>query len=354
MDSVLFKKELYQTINRYFDEGGISRLANKQMKAKLVIAAIWWTGSLVLLYTFSGSSLSFVLLYGFHLFSHLFILLNIAHDANHQSIIDHGVFKKGLRYSFDLCGINSYMWRQFHNHQHHNNMNVQGEDDGLVARGLIRYTKHVPHKFIHRFQHYLLYVVYSFFSLDYIFVKDYEGFFFPFLNGLKGKKHPTIEYVKLFVFKLIYIGYVLVIPIVFLGFSIGLVIGAFVVWQLLIGLIGAIIIQVEHPLRLNEFPTSRNDYDDFVYHVFATTSDHSLHSFVADWFYGGLHLHVAHHLMPRVCHTHYKELTPLIQKVAEKYGVFYKQNNTIFDALKEHYLHLRNLSQSEPKQLINQ
>ncbi|MEQ8417086.1 MAG: fatty acid desaturase [Imperialibacter sp.] len=344
MISTAFKKELYEAIDQYFEKNGISRYANGQMKAKLAIAAVWWVGSLVLLYSFSTSPAMFVLLYGFHLFSHLFILLNIAHDANHLSIFENERVRKLLRYTFDLCGINSYMWRQLHNQQHHNFINIKGEDDGLVARGLLRYTPHHEHKLIHRFQHFYLFVVYSFFSLDYIFIKDFECFFFPFLNGLKGKKHPRIEYVKLFVFKLAYIGYVLLLPIYFIGVPTGLIIASFVAWQLVIGVIGATIIQVEHPLRLNEFPLDRDEYDHFIYHVFATTSDHSLNSTVGNWFYGGLHMHVAHHLAPRVCHTHYRELTKLIQPIAEKHGVFYKQNKTIFDAIREHYGHLQNLS----------
>ena len=346
MNSSAFNKDLYLAINQYFDGNGISRFADGQMVAKLVIAGVWWAGSLALLLTISSSPTSFVLLYGFHLFSHLFILLNIAHDANHSAIVKDGVLKNALRYSFDLCGISSYMWRLFHNHQHHNHMNVTGEDDGLVSHGLLRYTPHLKHRFFHRYQHKYLFLVYSFFSLDYIFVKDFEGFFFPFLNGLKEKKHPKIEYVKLFLLKLGYIGYVLVLPIYFLGFSASLVLLSFVVWQLLIGVIGATIIQVEHPLRLNEFPKSKSDYEHFIYHVFATTSDHSIDSFVANWFYGGLHLHVVHHLAPRVCHTHYRPLTRLVQEVAAKHGVYYKRNKTIFDAIREHYMHLRNLSLS--------
>lgn len=339
-----FKKELYQTINQYFDKNGISKYANGQMKAKLVIAGVWWTGSLVLLFSLSATPFEFVLLYGFHLFSHLFILLNIAHDANHDAIVENKFLSKALRYSFDLCGISSYMWRLFHNVQHHNYINIKGQDDGLVARGLLRYTPHHDHKFIHRFQHLYLFLVYSFFSLDYIFLKDFEGFFFPFLDGLKGRKHPRIEYFKLFILKLAYIGYVIVLPILLLGMPIWLVLLSFFGWHLIVGLIGAIIIQVEHPLRLNEFPTAKSDYDHFIYHVFATTSDHSLDSFVANWFYGGLHMHVAHHLAPRVCHTHYRKLTKLIQPVAEKYGIYYKRNNSIIDAIKEHFFHLQNLS----------
>ncbi|MDA1120447.1 MAG: fatty acid desaturase, partial [Bacteroidetes bacterium] len=66
-------------------------------------------------------------------------------------------------------------------------------------------------------------------------------------------------------------------------------------------------------------------------------------SLFGNWFYGGLNLHVIHHLAPRICHTHYRALTAEIRPIAEKYGVTYKANNTIFDAIKEHYLHLRNL-----------
>ena len=346
MKSSTFRNELIQAINTYFDGNGISRWANCEMVIKLIVTGVWWSASLLLIFVYGNSPVSFFFLYGLHLISHLFILINIAHDANHFAILKNrkGFFSKALTYSFDLCGISSYMWRLFHNHQHHSAINIEGEDDGLVTRGLLRYTNNQNHRFIHRFQHYYAFIVYSLFSLDYIFVKDFEGFFFPFLNGLKGRKHQPVEYVKLVGLKLLYVGYMIALPIVLLGYAVGFVLAVFIAWHLLIGLIAAIVIQVEHPLRENEFPASKNDYSHFMYHVFATTSDHSPDSMIARMFYGGLNLHVIHHLAPRVCHTHYRGLTMVIEPIARKHGVNYKQNKSIFHAIREHYGHLKNLS----------
>ncbi len=339
----LFKKELHERVRDYFEANDISRLANGQMRAKLAIAAIWWAGSLALVYTSSGT-LSFVLFYGLHLLSHAFILLNIAHDANHFAIVENNFLKRALRYSFDLCGISSYVWRQLHNLQHHNNINIIKEDDGLATRGILRYTPFAKRLKVHRAQHLYVFLAYALFSIDYILFKDFESLFFPFLDGLKGKKHPKIEILKIISFKIFYLTYTLIIPIYVLGFSTGLVLLSFFCWQLIVGMIGATIIQVSHQSRSNQYPASTNDYEDFVYHVFATTADHSYNSFIADWFFGGLHLHVIHHLVPRICHTHYRALTAtVIEPIAKKHNISYRTNETFFDALREHYLHLRAL-----------
>ncbi|NQZ76888.1 MAG: fatty acid desaturase [Ekhidna sp.] len=338
-----FKKELYEKVRDYFEGSNRSKLANGQMWAKLIIAAVWWLGSLALVYT-STSTLSFVLFYGLHLLSHAFILLNIAHDANHFAIVENKFFGRVLRYSFDLCGISSYVWRQLHNVQHHNNMNVNKEDDGLATRGILRYTPFAKRLKIHRFQHLYVFLAYALFSIDYILFKDFESLFFPFLDGLKGKKHSKITILKIVAFKIFYISYTLIIPIFVLGFAPTLVLLSFVCWQLIVGMIGATVIQVSHQSRSNEYPASTHDYEDFVYHVFATTVDHSYNSSIADWCFGGLHLHVLHHLVPRICHTHYRELTAnVIEPVAKKHNISYRTKKTFFEAIREHYLHLRNL-----------
>jgi linoleoyl-CoA desaturase len=238
------------------------------------------------------------------------------------------------------------MWRELHNEQHHYCVNIHGEDENLVARGIFRFTKKTRFKFFHRFQHLYAFILYGFFSSDYILTKDFECFFFPYTKHLKEKKHPVSEYVKIFLFKFWYIGYMILLPIFFLGYSAWFIIGIFFLCHFMIGIVGGTVIQVTHPLRANEFPESKDEYDNFVFHVFATTSDYSVNSRIANWCFGGLHLHVAHHLSPNVCHTHYQALTKIIKSTAVKYNVPYKVNTTMFDAVKEHYYHLKNLSKN--------
>ncbi len=337
--------ELYQKLHGYFSANNISKYANTQMYIKLIFALVFWTTTLVLIFTLGGSNRSiYFLTYILHCLAQLFIVLNIAHDANHEAIFQNRFLKKIMPYSFDLCGVNSYMWRELHHEQHHYCMNIDGEDESLVTRKLLRFTRKTRMKFIHRFQHLYFLILYALFSTDWIFFKDIECFFFPHTDYLKKKKHPFREYIKLIIFKIAYIGYMILLPILLFNYSIGFVFLTFLTGHFMIGLIAGTIIQISHPLKSAEFPESKKEYPTFATFVFATTADYSINSRIAEWFFGGLHLHVVHHLCPNICHVHYGELTKIIADVAKIHQVKYRINKTMFDALKDHYSHLKSLS----------
>ncbi|MFN8354493.1 MAG: fatty acid desaturase [Spirosomataceae bacterium] len=347
MSQQSFEKELYQNINQYFESNQISRYANKKMLVKVILACVFWVTSIILLFLLGGyGKLVFFLLYVFHCFSQLFILLNIAHDANHGAIFKNKILKKIMPYSFDLCGVNSYMWRQLHHAQHHNCMNIDGEDETLVARKLFRFSKKTNPRFIHQFQHFYFLLFYGLFTADWVFFKDFECFFFPHTQYLRQKNHPPVAYHSLFIGKSLYIGYMIILPIIIFNYSFWLMLFTFIISHFLIGIIGGTVIQITHPLSEADFPESKKEYQDFARFVFATTADYSINSKIADWFFGGLHLHVAHHLCPNVCHVHYKELTKIIAETSARYRVKYRVNRTMFDAVKDHYMHLKSLSTS--------
>ena len=345
MSTNAFEKELYANISGYFADNGISKYANKEMRLKLITAAVLWPVSLALLFIYGGESkLAFCLLYAFHCLTQIFILLNIAHDANHGAVFSNKISKNLIRYTFDLCGVNSYIWRQLHHAQHHNCMNVDGEDETLVARHLFRFSEKTSHRFIHRFQHFYFLILYGLFTADWVFFKDMECFFFPHTEYLKKKKHRPAEYVKLFIGKVYYIGYMIVLPLILFDYSIWFISLTFLICHFMMGLIGGTVIQITHPLTGADFPESKKEYPNFATFVFATTADYSLNSKIAGLFFGGLHLHVAHHLCPNVCHVHYRAITQIVTETAAIHHVQHRINPTMFDAVKDHYLHLKSLS----------
>lgn len=341
------KEDLYKMIHNYFSESQLSKFGNNQMYMKLAIAAIWWLGTLVALFTIHTTPLGYFLLYVFHIFSQLYIMLNVGHDANHDSIFKNKTISNVLHYSLDICGINSYMWREMHHNQHHYVMNLEGEDEVLVARKLFRFTRKTPMRFMYRFQHIYTWVLYLFFSIDFLLLKDFECFFFPYTKHLRENRPPFIEYVKVFAFKGLYLFYMLFVPVYYLGYSFGFILTAFLVGHMIIGFIAAMIIQVSHQLSTAEFPESKSQYATFPDYVFATTADHSIEDPIATWCYGGLHTHIIHHLAPQICHTHYRVLTRKIKPIAEQYHKPYRIHKTIFGAMKEHYLLLKEMSREE-------
>jgi linoleoyl-CoA desaturase len=338
-----FPKVLRRRLDRFFADRNISPKADPTMWIKIAVGLAVLGGSWVAIYTFRPDSWRFVALYVLGGLAQTFLLLNIAHDSNHNAISSVPFINKTLNYAFDLCGINSYMWRILHHRGHHSCINLHGEDDALTGRGIFRFTPHEPRARWHRFQHIYALFFYAMFSLDYVFVRDFEAFFFPTHDYLKRTKHPAREYVILFAGKAFYLTYMLILPVMVLGRSPWLVAGAFVLVHLIVGLSVSLVFQTTHTIDSTHFPLSRNEFDNSVYHIFATTADYATSNPVVGWLAGGLNHHIAHHLCPFVCHTHYAPLTRIVQETAEEFGIPYRQHPTMTRAIWHHLILLKQL-----------
>jgi linoleoyl-CoA desaturase len=303
-----------------------------------VLAASW-----AAIYTLHPVAWHFLGMYVVGGLAQTFLLLNIAHDSNHNAISSKASVNKALNYIFDICGISSYMWRLLHHRGHHSCINVHGEDDALTGRGLLRFTPYEPLRPMQRFQHVYALFLYAVFSLDYVFVRDFECFFRPAHDYLRRTRHPLREYVVLFAGKTFYLTYMLVLPVMLLHMPVLLVAGAFLLVHLIVGLSVALVFQTTHTVDDTYFPKGRNEFENGVYHIFATTADYATTNPMVGWLTGGLNHHVVHHLCPFVCHTHYGPLTQIVKETADAFGVPYRQHPTMTRAIWHHLILLKQL-----------
>jgi len=338
-----FPKVLRRRLDRYFADQNLSPKANSAMWLKIACGLAVLAGSWIVLYAFRPGSWKFVAFYLLGGLAQTFLLLNIAHDSNHNAISSRPFVNKTLNYVFDLCGISSYMWRILHHRGHHSCINLHGEDDALSGRGIFRFTPHEPRSPLHRFQHIYALFVYALFSLDYVFFRDFQCFFLPTHDYLKRSRHPLREYIILFAGKLFYLTYMLVLPVLVLRRSPLLVAGAFLLVHVVVGLSVTLVFQTTHTIDTTYFPVDRNEFDNSVYHIFATTADYATERPLVGWLAGGLNHHIAHHLCPFVCHTHYASLTRIARETAEEFGVPYRQHPTMTRAVWHHLILLKQL-----------
>jgi linoleoyl-CoA desaturase len=122
---------------------------------------------------------------------------------------------------------------------------------------------------------------------------------------------------------------------------------SFLLAHLIIGLSVALVFQTTHCIDSTYFPSSRNEFDNGIYHIFATTADYATEKPLVGWLAGGLNHHIAHHLCPFVCHTHYPSLTRIVKETAAEYGVPYRQHPTMTQAIKHHLLLLKQLGNED-------
>ena len=338
-----FPKVLRRRLDKFFADGNISPKADRTMWIKITAGLAVLADSWIALYAFKPDSWKFVALYLLGGVAQTFLLLNIAHDSNHNAISSEPSVNKTLNYVFDVCGINSYMWRILHHRGHHSCINLQGEDDALTGRGVLRFTPHEPRRPLQRFQHIYALFLYALFSLDYVFVRDFECFFFPSHDYLSRTRHAVREYAILFAGKAFYLTYMLILPVVVLGKSPWLVAAAFLLVHLIVGLTVSLVFQTTHTVDGTYFPSERGEFDNGVYHIFATTADYATTNPVVSWLAGGLNHHIVHHLCPFVCHTHYAPLTRIVKETAEEFGVPYRQHPTMTRAIWHHLILLKQL-----------
>jgi linoleoyl-CoA desaturase len=338
-----FPKVLRSRLDSFFADRNISPKADRTMRVKIAAGLAVLAGSWIALYALNSGSWKFVALYLLGGLAQTFLLLNIAHDSNHNAISSRSLVNKTLNYVFDLCGISSYMWRILHHRGHHSCINLHGEDDALSGRGIFRFTPYESWLPWHRFQHIYALFVYALFSLDYVFFRDFQCFFFPTHEYLRRTKHSLREYAILFAGKGFYLTYMLVLPVMVLGKSPLLVAGAFLLVNLIVGLTVTLVFQSTHTIDSTYFPSDRCEFDNGVYHIFATTADYATENPLVGWLVGGLNHHIVHHLCPFVCHTHYVPLTRIVKETAEEFGVSYRQNPTMTGAIRHHLILLKQL-----------
>ena len=338
-----FPKVLRRRLESFFADAEVSPKADVTMWSKIAVGLAVLGGSWIALYALHPAPWAFIALYLLGGLAQTFLLLNIAHDSNHNAISSRPIVNKTLNYVFDLCGISSYMWRILHHRGHHSCINLHGEDDAIEGRGLFRFTPHDPRTPLHRFQHIYALFLYALFSLEYVFVRDFQSFFAPAHEYLTRTRHPLREYVILFAGKLFYLTYMLVLPVVVMKQPVLLVLGSFFVVHLVVGISVVLVFQTTHVIEDTYFPLHRSEFENGVYHVFATTADYATENPVVGWLVGGLNHHVVHHLCPYVCHTHYAPLTRIVKQTAEEFGVPYRQHTTMTRAVWHHLQLLKQL-----------
>ena len=135
----------------------------------------------------------------------------------------------------------------------------------------------------------------------------------------------------------------LVLPIVVMKEPPLLVFAAFFVVHLVVGVSVVLVFQTTHIIEETYFPLHRSEFENGVYHVFATTADYATENPLVGWLVGGLNHHVVHHLCPYVCHTHYAPLTRIVKQTAAEFGVPYRQHTTMTKAIRHHLQLLKQL-----------
>jgi len=270
----------------------------------------------------------------------IFIGINVAHDAAHGSISKKQWVNSSFLLLFDFLGANSYIWKKRHVFSHHIFPNILNADADLKQNPMVRIFPNDEIKGYHRFQFIYAPFLYLLYTINWLFFRDFQDFKKTEIGSLKLRGHEKVEYLKLIFFKIIYVSYIIILPLIFSPLS---------GWQLLFGFLlmnffASITITLalipSHVAEDSAFPLpdeSGKMTTSWSHHQLQTIRDFATSNWFLNFLFGGFNHHLAHHLFPNICHVHYVQITPIIKEKAIGYGLPYHHEESFINAYFSHY-----------------
>lgn len=277
----------------------------------------------------------------------ILLAFNCAHDCVHNTFSKYKKANQIIYYIvFNLQGVNARLWRKRHIASHHVFPNVDGCDADIDDNIFLRLSAHHPKRKIHAYQHLYATVLYCFYTLHWILIKDFIYVRKKELANLRNQNHSFMSVAEVVLLKLAYFTYMLVLPVLFTHIPVLTIIISFIIMHVTISLFFVLTLIISHLSLETDFPKADDEgylpYD-YYEHQLAVSLDYHPTSKLGNWIFGGFNSHAAHHLFPGLPHTVYTIITPAIKKAAFRNRFPYHEKS-IVDAVISHYQYLKKLS----------
>ena len=215
----VFVNNLRARVSSYFEKNGISKYRNGNMILKTIFMfLLFFTPYLVMVTGIVSTPGLIVLCWVLMGFGMAGIGLSVMHDANHKAYSKNPNVNRILSYTLNLVGGFYPNWQHQHNTMHHSFTNIEGFDEDIDPGSVLRFSPNSPLKKHHRFQHIYAWFLYGLMTLTWSINKDFKQLFGYFREGvvLNSEMSKRRLIVELIVSKILFYGYILVIPLIFL------------------------------------------------------------------------------------------------------------------------------------------
>jgi linoleoyl-CoA desaturase len=319
---------LRSRVENYFKDNNISKYGDYRIWIKAIVMLGIYITSYVLILT-SGLSLGWLWL--FSAFMGLTMAgtgLTVMHDACHGTFSKNNKINEFFGYTLNFLGGHSMNWKIQHNFLHHTYTNIDGMDEDITGKGVLRFSPHADKRWYHKYQ-----------------MKRYsDQDFLKKFNTTKTKEFAIMAFSKIF-----YYFYMVFLPLYLLDITWWQCLIGFLTVQFIAGWILAFIFQLAHVMEDTKFPLpNENDTieNQWAVHQILTTSNFGEKSKFLNWFAGGLNFQVEHHLFPGICHLHYTEISKIVKETAKEYGIPYFTQPSFLKAFRIHHKFLKELGQA--------
>lgn len=355
-----FTSTLNKRVNEYFKNNNVSRHANAEMIIKTVFMFMLYfiPYGLILSGAVTGTA-GLIILVAVMALGLAGIGLSVMHDANHGAYSQKNWINTVIGYSLNMVGANAFNWKMQHNVLHHTYTNVHEEDEDISPRGILRLTPHSDWKRVHKYQFIYAWFLYGLMTIVWLFFKDFVRIVRYHKSGL-AKKHKaqiSTEWIILIGSKLLYLGYIFAVPLIFTSLGWWQIILGIIFMHYIAGFILAIIFQPAHVIEGTEFPLpdeTNTLENNWAIHQLLTTTNFGNSSRWFSWYVGGLNFQIEHHLFPNICHVHYRKIADIVKNTAGEFGLPYKSARTFAGALAGHARLLKQLGKrpADPQPVV--
>jgi len=260
-------------------------------------------------------------------FCHVLIPVNVSHDAIHGSFSSNKLLNSLALSTLYLSGTNAYMYKRKHLEAHAEKENGS-KKKGIEVQGLLLKQAKGNN---------LPAVFYVFYSEYMILIRDFQLFF-----STEGKI-PVIEYIKLFVFKAIYLFALLVLPFLMLDLSFWQILSGILLMYLIVTIsLVIILLMPTEKMEISRTNESSSLNNRWAIEILEHNVDFSPNSYFLNLIAGGANLNVVHYLFPNVNHVHYNHLAKLIEETARDHNLVYRKQS-VKDVFGIHFNYLKGI-----------
>ncbi len=273
---------------------------------------------------------------------------NVMHDGGHGSFSPSKTWNKIASFSANALGASAIMWNNKHNIIHHTYTNIDGIDDDIEIKPLLRMCPTQKKYVIHRFQHIYVWILYTLLLIVWLFISDYTKYFRQKVGSVAIKKMSGYDHFAFWAAKLGYAFMMIALPIYLLGFVSWLV--GFLVMVLFAGFVLSIVFQLAHTVEETAFPVAEIDTNkienEWAIHQIETTANFATKNKLISWLVGGLNFQIEHHLFPKISHIHYPAISKIIKNTCEEFNIKYIEYKKMRHAIASHSNYLRKMGRA--------
>jgi linoleoyl-CoA desaturase len=339
-----FYIELKRRVDLLMTSSGRRERDCLQMYLKTAIILTAFVGSYVLLVFVSSSWIQAIPLAVLLAFSIAGIGFNIMHDASHHAYSARSWVNKVAALSLDMVGGSSFFWHWKHVVFHHNYSNIHKFDTDIDLGVLGRFAPQSKRLPAHAYQQWYFWFLYGVLVIKWNLYDDFRVALQGKIGEHRYRPMRGSELATFIIGKVAFFTIAFGIPLLF--HSATIVALFYLLIASIAGIVMSVVFQLAHAVEEADFPQPHAPgvmAKSWAVHQLETTVNFARKSPVAYWLLGGLNFQIEHHLFPRMCHTNYPFIAPVVEETCRDFGIKYNVHDSFRQGVASHFRWLRRM-----------